>query len=355
MTGVTSKLKKSAVLVSRDSATRRAATGSRVRSACVGLGCVASVFAIVACDIGFVRSPEDVGTLRVAVGVSEPEATFSIMPGTPLEPEEYRIVGDGPNGDGFDITTSEEIVEIEHVVIGEWSVEVSALNSEHEEVGYGVDQTVVESGEVATAEVEVVPLAGTGSLSLTASWPDEEVDDPALEATLTDPDGNSEPLDFEIVEPGSAEYYAPEVDGGYYTLLVQLLDGSDTVAGIAETVRILYDQHTEGHLSFDDLSKPTGTIEVTVVVDLNEPLEVSIEGASSEIEYETTMTVSATVENGDGKEIEYDWYLNGASAGSGASITVGDGLAPGNYRLDVVATTADGARSGSATHSFEVR
>jgi hypothetical protein len=51
--------------------------------------------------------------------------------------------------------------------------------------------------------------------------------------------------------------------------------------------------------------------------------------------------------------VEIFWYVNGQSAGTGALYT-GENLQAGVYRLDAVAFSADGSRSGSATHSFRV-
>ena len=50
----------------------------------------------------------------------------------------------------------------------------------------------------------------------------------------------------------------------------------------------------------------------------------------------------------------YVWYLNGVTAGTGPSYTLGSTLVAGWYRLDVTAYTADGTRAGSATASFQV-
>ena len=51
--------------------------------------------------------------------------------------------------------------------------------------------------------------------------------------------------------------------------------------------------------------------------------------------------------------VTFAWYLNGAAQSTGSSFTI-QGLAAGQYRLDVTAFNADGSRAGSATFSFEV-
>ena len=46
--------------------------------------------------------------------------------------------------------------------------------------------------------------------------------------------------------------------------------------------------------------------------------------------------------------------LNEDLAGTGATVNVGADLRPGSYRLDAVVFTADGSRSGTASHNFTV-
>jgi hypothetical protein len=56
--------------------------------------------------------------------------------------------------------------------------------------------------------------------------------------------------------------------------------------------------------------------------------------------------------------VVYVWYVNGSYVGAGSqatpSLTFGANLAPGAYRLDVTALSADGLRAGAATAVFTV-
>ena len=122
----------------------------------------------------------------------------------------------------------------------------------------------------------------------------------------------------------------------------------------SDTLRIVKDGHTEGAFSFEDLNHPTGDVDISVISDLDDPLEVEINAEHTTIARGESMTADAWVENAGDAEIEYNWYLNGAPAGTNASVSVGADLSPGSYRLDIVVRTADGRRSGSATHSFTV-
>ena len=296
----------------------------------------------------------DEGSLRVSIDRPQQSLRYTLLPNTDMDPDEYVIRGSGPADESFEESTSGESVEIHGLRAGEWDIEVSALNGEGAEIGFGMERTTVESEEMTGVTVVVQALAGTGALSLSVTWPDEEVLEPRLEAALATTDGEQSEIDFDLVEDGQAEYANDEIEAGYYTFSVQLFDGEHEVAGAVEAVRIVRDGLTEGSFVFDDLNVPSGDVDIIISPDLDEPLEVTIEGGESSLAYGESMTVSATVANGDDADIEYSWYLNGSLVGSESSLTLGEELAAGSYRLDVVANTTDGTRSGSATHSFTV-
>ncbi|MCK5152949.1 MAG: hypothetical protein KAQ93_01200, partial [Spirochaetales bacterium] len=65
-------------------------------------------------------------------------------------------------------------------------------------------------------------------------------------------------------------------------------------------------------------------------------------------------TVQMLVANPGEDVINYQWYLNGGFTGTGETLTFGMDLRSGTYRLDGVAISEDGKRSGSAFHSFTV-
>lgn len=213
----------------------------------------------------------------------------------------------------------------------------------------------VEPGGQAAVSIAVRPLSGTGLLSLWLSWPADQVSAPAVTASLTALAGQPQALHFALDQAaGTADYHNAEINAGYYTLALQLTDGGTVVAGAVETVRIVRNGHTEGQFSFDDLNHPTGNIDIIVSPDMDEPLDVQIEGAATMVAYGESQSATAAVDNADGAELEYAWYLNGGHVGDGASVVLDSALALGSYRLDLVVFTADGSRSGSASHSFRV-
>jgi len=332
-----------------------------VLKAAVVIGVLAGI-GLAACDVpvGEVRQdPETRGALRVAIQQAGGETAgglgaLAASSGVDMEPAAYRISGSGPSDASFETWSNGGTSDIGDLRTGEWLVEVSAFNAAEQEIGYGSHTVQISGAELATVSIVVRALSGTGSLSLSVIWDGEELAEPSIAAQLVAPAGESRELEFEITAPGAAEFSDSEIDSGYYTLILQLIDDGEIVAGAADTVRIVKDGHTEGAFNFEDLNHPTGDVDISVVSDLDDPLEVEINGAQSTIERGESMTADAWVENGGDAEIEYYWYLNGAPAGTDASVSVGAELSPGSYRLDVVARTADGRRSGSSTHSFTV-
>ena len=121
-----------------------------------------------------------------------------------------------------------------------------------------------------------------------------------------------------------------------------------------DTVRIVQDEETIGTYSFTDLNHPTGDVDIIVIIDLDAPLEVTITGGVDILVYGTEMTAQMLIANPGDDIINYQWYLNGGFISSGESLTFGMDLRRGTYRLDGVAISADGERSGSAFHNFIV-
>ncbi len=332
---------------------------SRVRG---GVALAALLFAgasLAACDVPLTELSKDRGAMRVTIDPSHIEASaalgaLSSQSNLDMQPAEYRITGTGPSGASFTESSSGGESDITDIRIGEWRVEVSAFNAAEQEIGYGSATVEVKSGELAPVHITVRPLSGTGSLSLLVTWPQEELADPELTAALADAQGRSEKLGFEMPEPGKAEFWSDEIEAGYYTLTLQLIDGDQVLAGAVDAVRVVKGGRTRGEFSFDDLNHPTGEIDISVVSEMDDPLEVSITQAPSAIAYRSSVTAQAEVANAGGSEIAYRWYLNAESAGTGPTLDIGENLSPGTYRLDVVAVTADGRRSGSATHQLTV-
>jgi hypothetical protein len=65
------------------------------------------------------------------------------------------------------------------------------------------------------------------------------------------------------------------------------------------------------------------------------------------------MSLSASIAE-SGVNVTYVWYVNAEAKGDGASFAFDNSWAPGWYRIDVTAFSADGTRAGSGTCSVQV-
>lgn len=312
------------------------------------------LIATVACDQPNSRMTGNQGGLSITIGQPEGSQRLSLLPDTSMEPKFYQISGTGPDDEEFKVPADEGTTDVYGLTAGEWKIEVTARNRDEFEIGYGSDRTSVEPARMAHTAITVRALAGTGSLSLSASWPAEEVAAPSLEATLVDSDGQESTLAFEDNGAGSAVYLDESIDAGYYIFTLQLYDGEHSIAGAVKTVRIVNDALTEGIFDFEDLNYPTGSVDLEIVPELNEPLEVAVSGGASVLAFGESMTVNASVANSEDEGISFYWFLNGTALSAGEAIELGADLSPGSYRLDVIAHTDDGQRSGSTTFSFVV-
>ncbi|MFP4067362.1 MAG: hypothetical protein ACLFS5_07645 [Spirochaetaceae bacterium] len=314
--------------------------------AVLAVGLLAALSA--SCDLGL-EEPD--GAVEVTVGSV---STLVMEPDQSMDVVSFRLLGDGPDGNELDEGLTEGTTRFDGLESGEWSFEVIGFNESGTDIAVGSAQTEVVAGETASVSITVEPYDGPGTLSVSITWPAEDVTDPALEGELTSSDGTNAGMSADITGEGTAAIAHGEVSAGYHTLSVQLLDGDTVVAGAAETVRIAQDAETSGTVAFSDVNPPTGDVEIIVDPELDEPLPVTIEGGAEELAMGESMTVAADTSNADGAEVSYTWYVNGAYVSQGAETTVGADLEPGSYRLDVVAFTEDGSRSGSASHTFTV-
>ncbi len=294
--------------------------------------------------------PGGEGKGSLLVSFAEPLAKI-LVPALDMNIASYTISGTGPSGGSFSQSTTVSPLAISDLEGGTWTVSAEALNKDGIGIGEGQAEVTVLAGQTASARISLKPKAGYGTLALTVLWTAAELQNPAISAQLVPSSGSAIPLPFSL-SPGQAAY-SGTIPTGYFTLTLQLLEGSTPVSGAIEIVRIVKSQSTSGRFEFYELNLPGGLIEVDITPEMDDPIAVTLSGQAAQLEAGQTMTVSAAAPAGTGNVV-CTWYLNGVSKAVGASYTVGSGLAAGTYRLDVAVYTADGSRAGSATHAFTV-
>ena len=253
------------------------------------------------------------------------------------------------------VAVSESSVEIDGLASGSWTITVSGVNADDTVIGMGVGTVDIAQGEDSTLSVVVSPLAGNGTLSLTASWDTASVgSSPELIASLTPVGGSAGTISFTIdVSQGTATYSNSAIPAGYYLLSLVLYDNEVNCGGAAEIVRIAEDQTSSGTISLS--VNVHGVIVVTITQLMNDPVILTLENTMSSITTDSSMTITASTSNAT--DVVYSWYVDGISitADDEDTCTVnGDSLTEGQHRLDVIAITSDQARAGSTSHTFTV-
>ena len=204
---------------------------------------------------------------------------------------------------------------VEGLTFGTWTVTVNALNADGTVIGQGQAVATVSIGQNTTLAITVVPLGGTGDLDLSVTWT-ASLQNPSIQASLVPPSGPSIGLNF-AVSGNQASYSGSSIAGGYYTLTLQLLEGSFPVMGAVEVVRIVSGQTTSGAYDFSNVNM--GTIEVNITPAMANPIPVSIGEVPSTVAAGTSVTATASVSDGTANVL-YVWYLNGVSQqGTGPS------------------------------------
>jgi hypothetical protein len=288
----------------------------------------------------------------LVLNISEEYSTKTLVPDFDMVPAYYDVSGSGPNEEGFSVTADTNPVEIPFLDFGEWTVSVSAKNAQNAVIATGAKNTFLHVGERKELNITIHPVDGHGTLELSVYWTASDVETPSIEAELIPHEGTTEDLQFTIPDSGTATFSDGQVPTGYHTLVIQLCDNGQAVMGAADVVRIIDGQTTRGVFEFYEVNSPGGDFAITITQEMNNPLEVHLSGLTDEVEAGETVQIEASVQNAT-SEVVIFWYVNGQSAGTGTMYT-GENLPAGVYRLDAVAFSNDGSRSGSATHSFRV-
>ena len=305
-------------------------------------------------DLATILSNVSKNFATILLNIEQSVSTKTLVPDIDMNPASYRISGLGPNGSSFDRNEVTQQVEIPSLQFGEWTVSVTAKNTEGTPVGTGEEKTILHAGEKKNLKILIKPIQGYGAVDLTVLWTAGEVEYPSIEAQLTPYSGSPIDLYFDIPSDGTAVYQSGyTIPTGYHTLSVKLLDNGISVMGAVEVVRIVNKKTTYGTFEFFEINQQGGDVMINITPELENPLEIVLSGNQDVVELGGSMTVDASVTNESGNVL-FTWYINGDFINTGSSYVFTNDLTPGIYRLDVRAYTEDGVRSGSTSHVFQV-
>lgn len=285
--------------------------------------------------------------------ISSPFRAKTLLPDIDMTPAGYDISGTGPEGDAFSFADAQPPVIAAGLEPGNWIITANAKNAAGTVIGMGEQTAALYPGQSQSVNITVSFIKGLGSVDFTVNWTADDIADPSVTAQLIPVAGSPIVLDFMIETEGAAACAADDIPAGYYTLVVQLLDGGAPAMGAVEVVRVVDGQTTFGVFEFFDINQLEGSIQVNITFVMSDPIEVTMSGQAAEIGAGELMTVEASVPPDTGN-IVYVWYINGEARAEGASYSTPADLEVGIYRLDVAVFTTDGSRAGSETHTFRV-
>jgi len=271
--------------------------------------------------------------------------------------DHFIITATGPDNQQLEVSSCEDTVEIGNLLIGWWTIEATAYNSNGVALVAGSVRTLL-SRQTTTATVELTDLVGSGTLSVSVSWDIDQVgDDVALEALLFDQGMESVTLQEPSLDKatGTATIGAT-LPAGSYLLKVQLLSQDVVVSGASEAVRIIDGVTSSGNLELviGDLSS---AYTLTVVNKTGLPIEGSVQTTDESYEAGDTVTmVYEAVSLPEGvslEELTITWYCEGEEVHTGSNIYVSTPAA-GVHRYDVIVNHTTLGSLGSTSLLFSM-
>ena len=317
------------------------------------------ILIVAGCDIGITGlDTQDVGTLSLQVNQGGDFVEKTLAPSISMDIVEWEITGSGPDQRTYGPQTFalNASITIPDLYKGSWDITVEGLNASGDVIGRGTKSLVITAAQTTSDSITVVPLSGNGTLDLDVTWPTSLFDNDVFEVILTDKDGDAHVLSPTLDYTNGTGSYSGTWAAGYYDLNVQLLDGTTSVWGTYESVRIVEGEATEGTLILTEEMlniSNNGALNLDIVDDMQNPFLVSLSGVSGELTAGTSMQVSSSVDPSS-ETYSYVWFLNGVMIPGEtlSTITFGDTLAIGHYNLAL--RVSDGTVISSTVHYFSV-
>ncbi|NCD06322.1 MAG: hypothetical protein EOL97_09395 [Spirochaetia bacterium] len=269
----------------------------------------------------------------------------TLEPQIKMDIDSYIISGTGPDGRTFTpITSNGDDVTISNLFNGDWTITVQGLNEDGIAIGEGSDTVTIVANKVNSAHIDVNEFIGDGTIDLGVNWPTEDISDPQIVATLSQPDLNiSHNLSFIVDTTTGTASFNNNYNSGYYILNIALYDGDTTdinnkLIGKSYSLRIVKDNSTAYNLEIkkDDLNL-YGEVSVSVANNISSSFEVSLNKTDVTLTEGNTQEFVATA-NTSG-ECTYYWYVDGEiQQESSNTFTTPNTLKLGTHSVDVIAS-----------------
>lgn len=290
------------------------------------------------------------GNLSVAISSL---VARTLLPDIDMEVDHFEVLGTGPSGASFTRTlTGAGSVTVENLLVGSWTIVVDAYNAAGQRIGSCESSATVTPNATSTVAMIVVPLTGNGAFQYVLTWPEAaNITSPRVVGTIVSAPSNSFGITFGV--DGTTASYDENLPAGYYGLYVTLYDGDNPIWNSNFIAfRVVAGATTSGQtdLTGDELAL-YGSLAITVGVNLQNPIDITLTGSASSITTAETLTVDTTV---SGTPDEYAWFLDGQlySQENLSSITVGPGFGVGRHCLSLA--VVEGSIIGSEDYWFDV-
>ncbi len=319
-----------------------------------------ATLAFIGCNDQITRKGGNVTESEVKIALSCKEfQEKSILPtGQSLSISSYVVTGSGPKTESFSLTFDENATHtfnLGHLTIGSWHIEATAKNAEGTSLAQG-EADVVFTPSTKETTLTLDTLTGEGNLSLSISWPTDQVDAESyeLKATLLDQNGTSVAITPDV-EEGSATITKEGLASGSYVLCLELLTQDAHVSGATTAVRIVDNATSSGEIALA-IGDRTNEYSLVIKNETSLPIQATVTSDPSEISAETSkITLTATPTNLadlglQESDLSYQWYHEGCAIedATGKVLEITEKKL-GSHRYDVVITSSKPGSIGSVT------
>ena len=279
-----------------------------------------------------------VATGRLMLSFQEDEIAKTLTPIEDdynlLEVTKYDYILESPSGKQIKGENLSKNVTFNDMVIGDYSIVVYGKNSAGTVVAEGSKNFSVKKGENSVT-VELVSLRGNGTLNVNFVWDPNRAGEVAYDAKLKNMKTGDEIIltdsQYNYLD-GMVAFYQENIPAGSYILTLKLMDGSTTVAGHVEAVRIgagVETTTTENYIEIP-IGSEVKIMQVTVKDMTGLPIVGTISVSVGNIKANgmpERVTLSYTIRDWNGNEtlentqIDVTWYADSAEIGEGNNIT----------------------------------
>ncbi len=179
-----------------------------------------------------------------------PNAGRSIVPAD-MDIASYRAYGSGPSGATIPTTeNSTGSFAFEGLAAGSWSITVDGLDGSGAMLASKTTTVEVIAAQSSSLSIQLIPIIGTGQLSLSISWPSTRQLD-SIVGTLRSSDGTGTTLKLSIT--GNSASYSGSLASGSYTLFINFSLSNKIVAvPLGESLLVYAGKTSSATLSLPD-------------------------------------------------------------------------------------------------------